>query len=167
MHTILRSITPTSSQTVYHDPTLARMQPLSPSATNEALGLLTPEIQALIVEANIKNIHTGPIATAWEAALLKAICVPTLDSDTTLEQDGLNREEGVEKSNRQNLERTSPTPSTPRRSKNFWEKEVVEEVTMPTTVSESHSSSPQVKKRPTPGSSPVRQASVGGGSGEL
>ena len=142
------------------------MQPLSPSATSEALALLTPEIQALIVEANIKNNHTGPIATAWEAALLKAIRVPTLDSDTTLEQDGLNRE-GVEKGKRQNLERTSPTPSTPRRSKKFWEKEVVEEVTVPTTVSESHSSSPQVKKRPTPGSSPVRQASVGGGSGEL
>jgi len=134
LHTILRSIKPASSQTLYHDPTLARMQPLSPSATTEALNLLTPGMQALIVEANIKNNRAGPIATAWEAALLKAICLPPIDSDTALKEDG------VEKSEKQNLERTS---STPQRFKNFWEKEVVEEVTGPETVSEPP---PPVKK---------------------
>ena len=111
------------------------MQPLSPSATTETLELLTPDIQALVVEANIKNNHAGPIATAWEAALLKAIRLPPTDSDTPLEEDGL------EKSGKQSPER--PSSTTPYRSKNFWEKEVVEEVTVPVTVSEP---SPLVEK---------------------
>lgn len=159
-------MTPTSSQTLYHNPTLARMQPLPPPAMNEALAMLTPEMQALVVEANIKNNHAGPIATAWEAALLRAIRVPTLDSDIALEQDGSNGN-AVEKLQNQSPERTTSTPSTPHRFKNFWEKEVVEEVTVPATVSEEpHSSRPLVKKRSS-GSSPVRQVSFGGRSGEL
>lgn len=130
LHTILQSIRPASSQ-IYHDPTLARMQPLSSSATTEVLELLTPDMQALVVEANIKNNHAGPIATAWEAALLKAIRLPPIESsDTSLEKDG-----GVEKSEKQSPER--PSSNTPHRAKNFWEKEVVEEVTVPdTTISE-------------------------------
>ena len=131
LHTILQSIRPASSQT-YHDPTLARMQPLSTSATTETLESLTPDIQALVVEANIKNNHAGPIATAWEAALLKAIRLPPNDSDTPppLEKDG------VEKNGKQSPPER-PSSTTPYRTKNFWEKEVVEEVTVvPVTVSE-------------------------------
>ena len=106
------------------------MQPVSPSAMTEVLELLTPDMQALVVEANIKNNRAGPIATAWETALLQAIRLPPMDSDTALEKDGL------EKSEKQSPERTSSTLSTPYRSKNFWEKEVVEEVTVPATVFE-------------------------------
>lgn len=111
------------------------MQPLSPSATTEALELLTPDMQALVVEANIKNNHAGPIATAWEAALLKAIRLPPIDSDTP----PLEKKDRVEKNENQSPERSSSCSilSTPHRSKNFWEKEVVEEVTVPATVSES------------------------------
>lgn len=100
----------------------------------EALRLLTPDIQALVVEANIKNNRAGPIATAWEAALLKAIRLSPIY--TALEKDG------VETSEKQCSERMSSTLSTPHRSKNFWEKDVMEEVTVPATVSE-----PLVKKR--------------------
>ena len=111
------------------------MQPLSPSATTEVLELLTPDMQTLVVEANIKNNRMGPIATAWEAALLKAIRLPPPD-DTP---PPLEKEDGVlERSEIQSLERSSSfTLSTPHRSKNFWEKEVEEEeVTVPVTVSE-------------------------------
>ena len=105
------------------------MQPLSPSATTEVLELLTPDMQDLIVEANIKNNHAGPIATAWEAALLKAIRLPSTDSDDTTP---IEKKDGVEKSEKQSPER--PSSATPQRAKNFWEKEVVEEVTVPDTV---------------------------------
>jgi hypothetical protein len=127
----------------------------------EALASLTPDMQALVVEANIKNNHTGPIATAWEAALLRANRVPALDCDTELEKDG---NVVVEKGKK---EGTLSTPTTPHRAKNFWEKEVVDEVTVPATVSEIQSSRPLGRKRSTPGTSPVRQASFGGSSGEL
>ena len=128
LHTILRSIRPASSQTIYHDPTLARMQPLSPSETTEVLELLTPDMQDLVIEANIKNNNAGPIATAWEAALLKAIHLPPIDSgDTLLLEKKL--ENGVENSDRK---QSPERPSSARlRAKNFWEKEVVEEVTVP------------------------------------
>ena len=124
----------------------------------EALALLTPDMQALVVEANIKNNRTGPIATAWEAALLRANRVPALDSDTELEKDGSNGNVVVEKGKK---EGTLSTPTTPHRAKHFWEKEVVDEVTVPGTVSEIESSRPLVRKRSTPGTSPVRQASSG------
>jgi hypothetical protein len=108
------------------------MQPLSSSATTETLQLLTPDMLALVVEANIKNNHAGPIATAWEAALLKAIRLPP-------DMPPLEKKDGVEKNGKQSPERSSSsmsTLSTPNRSKNFWEKEVVDEVTVPDTVSE-------------------------------
>ena len=114
------------------------MQPLSPSATTEVLDLLTPDMQALVVEANIKNNNAGPIATAWEAALLKAIRIPSNDSDTL----PLEKKEGMavvvgkekEKNERPSLvERSSSSSSI--RSRNFWEKEVVDEVTVPAIVS--------------------------------
>lgn len=135
------------------------MQPLSPSAMAETLELLTPDMQALVVEANIKNNSAGPIATAWEAALLRAIRMTP----------GKNSSDGklVEGSAKQNPDGTPSTPSTPHRSKNFWEKEVVEEVTVPAIVSEPHSPQPLVKKRSDLGSSLVRQASFGGRSGDL
>lgn len=114
------------------------MQPLSPSATTEVLDLLTPDMQALVVEANIKNNNAGPIATAWEAALLKAIRIPSNDSDTLPFE---KKEGGVvvvgkedEKNERPSLvERSSSSSSI--RSRNFWEKEVVDEVTVPAIVS--------------------------------
>jgi hypothetical protein len=105
------------------------MQPLSQSAMTEVLEMLTPDMQSLVVEANIKNNRAGPIATAWEAALLKAIRLRPIDSRTALEK------KRVEKS-KESPERASSSLSTPHRPKNFWEKEVVEEVTVPVTVSE-------------------------------
>ena len=120
------------------------MQPLSSSATTEVLELLTPDIQDLIVEANIKNNNAGPIATAWEAALLKALRLPSTDSDDTTP---LEKKDGAEKSEKQSPERpSSATPSTPHRAKNFWEKEVVEEVTVPDTITTSVSDLPLEEK---------------------
>lgn len=136
----------------------------------ETLALLTPDIQDLIVEANIKNNHAGPIATAWEAALLKAIRVPALNSDTPLEKGDPdeNVTRRVEKSKQRDSETTPSIPFAPHRTKNFWEKEVVEEeVMVPATVSEPRISRPLVKKHSTPRSSPERKASSGGRSGEL
>ena len=104
------------------------MQPLSPSETTEVLELLTPDMQDLVIEANIKNNNAGPIATAWEAALLKAIHLPPIDSDDTLLLEK-KLENGVENSDRK---QSPERPSSARlRAKNFWEKEVVEEVTVP------------------------------------
>ena len=115
------------------------MQPLSPSATTEVLDLLTPDMQALVVEANIKNNNAGPIATAWEAALLKAIRIPSNDSDTLPFE---KKEGGVvvvekekEKNERPSLVERSSSSSSSIRSRNFWEKEVVDEVTVPAIVS--------------------------------
>lgn len=130
LHTILQSIRPASSQTVYHDPTLARMRPLSPSTTTEVLESFTPYMHELIIEANVKNNHVGPIAAAWEAALLKAIRLPSIESGDT---QSLEKKDGVENNEKQCLERSSSL-STPYRAKNFWEKEVVEEVTVPDTT---------------------------------
>ena len=91
-------------------------------------------MQDLVIEANIKNNHAGPIATAWEAALLKAIRLPPTESDTP----PLEKRDGGEKSERQSPERpSSATLSTPHRAKNFWEKEVVEEVMVPDTTTTS------------------------------
>ena len=90
----------------------------------------------LIIEANVKNNHVGPIAAAWEAALLKALRLPSIDSGDT---QSLEKKDGVEKNENQCLERSSSSLSIPYRAKNFWEKEVVEEVTVPdaiTSVSE-------------------------------
>ena len=69
LHTVLQSVNPTSKNKPYHDPTLALMHPLSPQETREALDKLTPEMHALVFEANIKNQTSGPIATAWRDAL--------------------------------------------------------------------------------------------------
>ena len=43
----------------------------------------------------ISNNHAGPIAsaTAWEAALLKAIRLLQIDSDTPLEKNGVEKSE--------------------------------------------------------------------------
>ena len=90
-------------------------------------------MQTLVVEANIKNNHAGPIATAWEAALLKAIRLPANGSDTP----PLEKKDGVEEKSENRSSERSSSLSTPHRAKNFWEKEVVEEVTVPdTNVSE-------------------------------
>ena len=105
LHTILHSILPSTTEP-YHEPTLARMQPLSPSKAVEALDSITPEMRNLVIEANIKNQSAGPVAAAWDAALRKvrekASSQPP-DSTTT-----------------------NSTPFTPR-SRNFWERDVVEE----------------------------------------
>jgi len=129
---------------------LARMQPLSPSATTEVLELLTPNMQDLIVEANIKNNHAGPIATAWESALLKAIRLPPIDM-LSLEKKRLEDaswgglEKGDDKQSPERPSSSATTLSTPHRAKNFWEKEVVEEVMMvpdTTTISTSTPATP-------------------------
>ena len=69
LHTVLQSVNPASKDKPYHDPTLALMHPLSPQETRETLDQLTPEMHALVFEANIKNQTSGPIATAWKDAL--------------------------------------------------------------------------------------------------
>ena len=70
LHTILQSVHPTNHPTEpHHDPSLALMQPLSPEKTRETLDILTPEMHAMVVEANIKNHTSGPIQTAWRSAL--------------------------------------------------------------------------------------------------
>jgi hypothetical protein len=108
LHTILHSITPApkSPEHPYHNPTLARMQPLSPTKTKEAFEQLTPEMRNLIIEANIKNQSAGPIANAWDAALRKADKAAALVSRKAA---ATAKAEGTR------------TPATPR-TKNFWEK---------------------------------------------
>jgi len=111
LHTILQSINPTAPSTSKpcHDPTLARMQPLSPAKTAEALDKLSPEMQALVVEANIKNHMGGPIASACEAALKKSrsIFSPSRSSSQSMQTPGKVKQE---------------IPQTPR-TREFWEKE--------------------------------------------
>jgi len=69
LHTILQSVNSINSTKPHHEPSLALMQPLSPERTTETLDILTPEIHAMVVEANIKNHTSGPIHAAWKAAL--------------------------------------------------------------------------------------------------
>ncbi|KAF9523836.1 hypothetical protein CPB83DRAFT_798733, partial [Crepidotus variabilis] len=53
----------------YHDPTFAAMYPATPQRTMKALEDLTPEMEAMVIEANIKNQREGPIGKAWRAVL--------------------------------------------------------------------------------------------------
>ncbi|KAH9485695.1 Chaperone protein DnaJ [Psilocybe cubensis] len=200
LHTVLRSIMPSNSPTPaqpYHDPTLARMHPLSPSQTLEALEKVSPTIRDLIIEANIKNQTAGPIAVAWDAALRKALDALILEARTnsTAAQAQTNMDgAGV-------AETSSPTvsaaavPITPR-AKNFWEKDTASEADdLVTLVSESDTtlvnkgsesrpasphktlgrvpSTPRLasggsgRVSPTKSHSPVRKASFGGGAGEF
>ena len=120
LHTILRSITPSLSPSTtqpYHDPTLARMHPLTPSQTVQALAKITPEMRSLVLEANIKNQTAGPVATAWDAALRRA-------TDALL-ASSKNDNVTSEPSERS----TSPTKAStaaPKRAKNFWEKDAAD-----------------------------------------
>jgi hypothetical protein len=69
LHTILQSVHPINQTKAHHEPSLALMQPLSPEKTRETLDVLTPEMHAMVVEANIKNHTSGPIQTAWRSTL--------------------------------------------------------------------------------------------------
>jgi len=69
LHTILQSIKLSNTNKPYHNPTLAAMHPVSPHEAIETLDRLTPEMHAMAVEANIKNHDSGPISSAWRAAL--------------------------------------------------------------------------------------------------
>jgi len=82
------------------------MQPLSPSKAVEALNTITPEMRNLVIEANIKNQSAGPVAAAWDAALRKV-----------REKAGSQPPDSTT---------TNSVPITPR-SRNFWEKDVVED----------------------------------------
>ncbi|KAF8161443.1 hypothetical protein B0H34DRAFT_747330 [Crassisporium funariophilum] len=123
LHTILASFSAPapSPDAPYHVPTLARPAPLTRAHTEKALERLTPEMEALVVEANIKNQVGGPIRGAWEAALAKmAFGSPVKASHA-----------GVEKEKESDNDRPrTPTPAsmpmTPR-SKNFWERAAGEE----------------------------------------
>ena len=112
LHTILHSILPSTTEP-YHEPTLARMQPLSPAKAVEALDSITPEMRNLVIEANIKNQSAGPVAAAWDAALRKV-----------RERAGSQPPDSTT---------TNGVPLTPR-SRNFWEKAVVEEEPVVTLV---------------------------------
>lgn len=72
LHTILESVHPTNQTKTYHDSSLASMRPLSTEKTRETMELLTPEMHAMVVEANIKNHTSVPIQAAWKAALATA-----------------------------------------------------------------------------------------------
>src|SRR5258707_9432849 len=61
LHTILQSVNPINPTKPHHEPSLALMQPLSPERTTETLDILTQEMHAMVVEANIKNHISGPI----------------------------------------------------------------------------------------------------------
>ncbi|KDR75519.1 hypothetical protein GALMADRAFT_247963 [Galerina marginata CBS 339.88] len=200
LHTILHSISPSSSPSStqpYHDPTLARMFPLSPAQTTEALEKLTPEMRHLVIEANIKNQTAGPIASAWDAALRRAreislITHPSGGSTTMSSNAGNSTSPAT----------TNTTPITPR-TKNFWEKDAGEEeavafvddvpaaVPVPVSATAPSSSSrpgsphklsrtpstPRMGRRekgdgdgsssPTKAHSPVRRTSFGVGAGEF
>lgn len=69
LHTILQSINLSNTNKPYHNPTLAAMHPVSPHEAIETLDRLTPEMHAMVVEANIKSHESGPISSAWRAAL--------------------------------------------------------------------------------------------------
>lgn len=79
LHTIIHSVTSGSSskgqgqgsseETSAHDPTLASMYPAPPQKTIKALNELTPEMEAMVIEANIKNQRDGPIGQAWRGLL--------------------------------------------------------------------------------------------------
>jgi len=171
LHTILQSVSPASTEP-YHEPTLARMQPLSPSKMAEALNNITPEMRNLVIEANIKNQSAGPVATAWDTALRKV------------------REKGRSDSLQPPNGTMNGAPVTPR-SRNFWEKEVVEEdpvvlladvdasvIEVPGSLTvggpyqlTKMPSTPRVRSTPsgspTKNHSPVRRSSFGPGSGEF
>jgi len=171
LHTILQSVSPASTEP-YHEPTLARMQPLPPSKTAEALNNITPEMRNLVIEANIKNQSAGPVATAWDTALRKV------------------REKTKSGSSQPPTGTTNGAPVTPR-SRNFWEKEVVGEDSV-VVVADVDTSVIEVPGSPTAGGpyqltkmpstirvrstprgsptkdlSPVRRSSFGPGSGEF
>ncbi|KAF8911627.1 hypothetical protein CPB84DRAFT_1958011 [Gymnopilus junonius] len=171
LHTILRSITPSSSTSdkPYHDPTLARMQPLQPTQTAAALDTLTPEMHNLVTETNIKIQTVGPIASAWEAALRKAY--------STRQSPAGSGSGNTPPATDQ------PTPQG-HRTKNFWEKEAdpaVDADIITLAGSESPSSSsrpvsrtpstPRGRRSPSPSkahsSSPMRRGSFGPGAGEI
>ncbi|PPQ88960.1 hypothetical protein CVT25_005059 [Psilocybe cyanescens] len=139
LHTILRSVSPPNSPTPtqpYHDPTLARMHPLSPAQTLEALEKVSPEIRDLIIEANIKNQTAGPIAEAWDAALRRALDAMLLKSRSgggNSDSTGASRAGGTA-----GAAPNTQAPMTPR-TKNFWEKDAVDADEIVTLVSASTS----------------------------
>ncbi|KAF8957346.1 hypothetical protein BDZ97DRAFT_1846999 [Flammula alnicola] len=181
LHTILQSITPSSSPSTakptYHTPTLARMHPVSAAQSTQAFDALTPELRNLVVEANIKNQSAGPIAAAWEAALRLRKVTP---------RDPASGMTTRNSSSKTDVHELVETPKT-LRTKNFWEKEVVEEAesvvaladaastsSSPTGVAESTQqlrrvpSTPrlgrhaQLNGSPTKSHSPVRKGSFAG-----
>ena len=72
LHAELNSINhppPSSSKKItMNDPCFARMRPLSQQRTAELIAQLTPEMEALIIESNIKQ-ESGPLRSAWDATL--------------------------------------------------------------------------------------------------
>lgn len=93
LHAILQSVHPTGPTKANHDPSLALMQPLSPEKTRETIDILTPEMHAMIVEANIKNHPDGLIQAAWKSALEEEL--PRTPNSLLL--DEIEPEENTEK----------------------------------------------------------------------
>ncbi|TFK26319.1 hypothetical protein FA15DRAFT_667614 [Coprinopsis marcescibilis] len=76
VHTDLQSIAseePPSIQTspVPRYPTFARLEPVTPGTATQVLTELAPEMEQLMLEANLKK-SSGPLKTAWEAAVARA-----------------------------------------------------------------------------------------------
>lgn len=81
LHTELNSInhpppsSSTSKKIPVNDPCFARMRPVSQERTKELIAQLTPEMEALIIESNIKQ-ESGPLRSAWDAALRRVSSQP-------------------------------------------------------------------------------------------
>lgn len=104
LHTILSSVSPPTHSKPFHQPSLAQMRPVTPTQATAAYEALTPEMQNLVIEANIKNQAMGPIAAAWEAAVTKAKSFSTRINGTS---------------------GGTATPAT-NRTRAFWEKDIAE-----------------------------------------
>ncbi|PPQ63754.1 hypothetical protein CVT24_004263 [Panaeolus cyanescens] len=141
LHTLLHSVTPSTTNKPYHEPTLARMTPLPPKEASETYQKLAPEMYNLVIEANIKNQIAGPVASAWEEAIrADAIQQKTKQAHTSStpskSNNGHSHNSGDSccspstgtSPNTTSLTGSTATlkqPATPR-AKNFWEKDVAD-----------------------------------------
>jgi len=162
LHTILQSVNLTTKTKPYHDPTLALMHPLSSQEMRETLDKLTPEMYALVFEANIKNQTSGPIATAWKEALKTSEQIfpngHTLDEpiDTPVEQQSQIPESLLEKAPESMSNRTDDA--------NLQSKLKVH---TPMFRTPSASPLPDMNETPSKARSPARKGSFGSGAGEF
>ncbi|EAU91917.1 chaperone DNAJ [Coprinopsis cinerea okayama7 len=76
LHTELQSIASPSppslaSTATPRHPSFARMEPISPNTASSLMQTLQPEMEQLVIEANLKR-QEGPLKSAWDAAVARA-----------------------------------------------------------------------------------------------